>query len=71
MHSYTCRPGVSGLRRPSDTYTIRSAVDGTGSATHRESRSRTTAARTSADDEASSAWPTLDDFGGRSDALGG
>jgi hypothetical protein len=65
MTSYTYRQSASELRRLSRPN--KSPADGVRS----DSKSRKTAIQASEVDAAMSTKPTLDDFGGRSDALGG
>jgi hypothetical protein len=65
MPSYTSRRRASELSRLS--HPIQSPADGFRS----DSKSRKTAVHASEVDAAMSTKPTLDDFGGRSDALGG
>jgi hypothetical protein len=65
MPSYTPRRRAAELGRLS--HPIASPAD----AVRSDSKSRTTAVHASDVDAAMSTTPTLDDFGGRSDALGG
>ena len=65
MTSYTYHPSASELDRL--THPNKSPADGVRS----DSKSRKTAIQASEVDAAMTTKPTLDDFGGRSDALGG
>jgi hypothetical protein len=65
MPSYTYRRTASDLSGLNDT--VKSPTDGVGS----DSRSRKLLVYASEVDARMSTKPTLDDFGGRSDALGG
>jgi hypothetical protein len=65
MPSYTYR------RAPSESCSLRGPTKSPADSVRSDPRSRKTAAHASEVDDAMSTTPTLDDFGGRSDALGG